>query len=471
MARGERRCVHMGDVVTPASEFSAEFDLKRVAGMIVYEESHKAKTGIGDGAQRGQGALTAGRITPHRSAPRPQRYLLDQMKTQHPTSLAVVAVDWTGHRLAYLAAVLVRARDLDLPIVVVVDPQAVESSEWATFVAPLLAEPSATARVVERDWSGESRQVFGELASDHSHLIVLEADHYLDDLAVMMLKNRSVRVTAQLMREPRNPLAPSLSPGERLIALAKTPLLLALGRLSSGRCDLRLLTSPLFGSGPIAGRLIRMGAVRPLIDPVLTDRVLSQRSSELSDQQVRDPSGSSDSVAVIGKIDERKSVSALLKAWIVEPRLHAVRLELCGSGDGDPGIWELIHQARDAGATVEFPDRFVSDAEIDVAIATSSAVICAYTGDIPSGVAALALDGGCPVIAFSDTRLGDALEQHTIGVAVADLSPATLLQAIERAGTLDREQIAHTATQLHDRATTSVFATDLLAQAIAGRST
>lgn len=378
------------------------------------------------------------------------------MTTEAKERLAVVALDWTGHRLPYLTGVIDAVAVAERRVSVVVDKRARSADEWSA-----MGDRADGCELIEVN-GDRPADVLAELATRFDRLIVLDADRMLLDVVRLAATNRKICLTLQFMREPRLLSAPgeSLTPKDRAVGAAKTTLLAALPRLSRGRVRIHLLRSPLFEFGSPARQLERAGVLRPIIDPVLRsadDDPTAPASTALA------PSGSSQaSVAILGRLDERKYVAEHLAEWERHQPLHDTRLVLCGSSFDDSEIADGVAAAQKAGASVDFPDRFATDAEMDAVIAAATAVVCTYRSDIPSGIAALAVSAGCPIIAMADTRLGSAAQRHGIGAAITHVRGPELVRAIAACAELDRVEVSATAAALHETATLLHFGRQLL---------
>jgi len=359
---------------------------------------------------------------------------------------AVASIEWTGHRLLYLEAVLKEAARQNRPHLVFVDTKALEAPEWPRIEATL---DGHSLRPVDF-----GRVDLGEvLPMGLERVIVLEADALMYQFTKLLRARPGLHASLQLMREPDRGI---LGHASRALASrsAKTALIITLRKMFGSRCSVHVLRSPLFPPSPTTRFLKRRGWCTTLTDPVLSPPVAVAPLSTPSDQ---DPPFA----LITGQLNARKSLDALLATWHHEA-LQPYKLMLKGRVSDGTDVAGLVVEARARGANVELDSRYFSDAELADLMASASAVLCLHQSDVPSGVAALAVQTGCPVVAFAHTQLGQALAAHGLGTAIDAVDGRQLATALDACVQLSRSNTRSIAAKLHEDATTEAFSRQLL---------
>lgn len=365
---------------------------------------------------------------------------------------AVVSIEWTGHRLLYLEAVIVEATRQGRPYLVIVDKKALNAPEWPRIDAALVGGHSL------HTVDFEAVDLKQALPESIEHVVALEADSLMINFLRILRERPRLRASLQLMREPDDA---GLGHGARSLAAsgAKAALIGVLNRRFGSRCRIHVLRSPLFPPTSVTKTLAAKGWCTTLVDPVLNS------DGPQTNHVVRNghPTDGTPIALVTGQLNARKSLESLLDAW-ADPALRGYRLVLSGRVVGDTPVRRLVDEARQLGADVELNEGYLSDDDLSRAMAEAAAVLCLYQSDVPSGVAALAIQAGCPVVAFANTRLGRALAARGLGAAVTDIEGRELVAAIETCRALSRTSVARTAADLHESATTEVFSRQLLGE-------
>lgn len=362
---------------------------------------------------------------------------------------AVLSSRWDGHQLLYIEAILIEATHQGRRVLVVVDERARRVPDWQR-VSDLLAGHDLVTVDFEHDNFEDA------LPSWIERVIILEGDRVLRSMPRILARRRHLHAAVLLMREPG--VRGHASSSWRLTVLAaKTVLVSLLSALFGSRCEIHVLRSPLFPPSSTTRRLVAAGRCVTIFDPVL--------KSSRSELETRVGTGLSDAkpiALVVGRLDERKSLEELLQVWAT-PDLSPYRLELRGEVHY-PNFEDFLQRALQGGADVLVENRHLTDDELLGATLEASAVLCLHKWSLPSGIAALALDAGCPVIGLSGTSLGDAVQTHKLGAAVRTISGKELAAAIDVCHRLPRSEIRARAASLHEVATTTHFGKQLLGE-------
>lgn len=369
---------------------------------------------------------------------------------------AVTSINWTGHRLLYLEAVLIEAAKQGRPHLVIVDERALSAPEWGRVDDVLEGHSLRTVNFDRTDLAAA-------LPASIERVIALEADSLMTHFMAMLRGRPHLHASLQLMREPtlhlaREPEERHANSGQGARAFAssgaKTALIGALGIMFGSRCQIHVLRSPLFPPTSVTRALASRGWCTTIVDPVLGP----QRSAAPTNIK---PSTTPPIALVTGQLNARKSLGSLLETW-PDPALGPYRLMLRGRISDDTKVHQLVEQAHRRGADVDLDDRYLSDDALNQVMQEASAVLCLHQSDVPSGVAALAVQAGCPVVAFSHTQLGKALAANGLGCAIDSIDGTQLAQAIETCTTLSRTAIRETAASMHAHATVELFSQQLL---------
>jgi len=358
---------------------------------------------------------------------------------------AVVSVGWTGHRLLYLEAVLAEATRQGRAQLVIVDVRALDAPEWPRIDQMLVGHELHAVNF-------EKVTLKQALPFSIERVIALEADALMVEFFRILKDRPQLQASLQLMREPDADLVQ----GSRTLASsgAKAALIVALSTRYGLRCRIHVLRSPLFPPASLTKTLVSKGRCTTIVDPVLSP------TNPVPDSDVR-PDAAPPTALVTGQLNARKSIDTLLDAW-PDTALRPYRLVLRGRISDDTDVHGLTAVARAKGADVVVDDQYLTDDELGRAMHEASAVLCLHRSDVPSGVAALAIQAGCPVIAFAHTQLGKALSARGLGVAIKDVDGPELAAALRTCMTLSREGIRQSAARIHEHATTQVFSQQLL---------
>lgn len=370
--------------------------------------------------------------------------------------VAVVCHGWTGHRLHYLACLVDFAASMpeSLQVIPVVDAHVSDTGEWAETLAP--------RNVSAYTWQGlagasqiERVQALRQLASEFDRVVVLDAETWLLPAVIARLTRAKPNLGLQLTREPLLPRPTSLKAMRTMCAgVAKAALVVA----ASGRdTDVYVLESPLFGLAGLASWMQQTGRCIGLVDPVLASA--SPRSEPNSDSADRPR------VSIVGSLDDpRKAVPDVLRAFSGSAELSA-SYELVLAGRASTKVTDAVDGARRTGCPIDLRPHHLSERELLSVIDSSIALLCLSPEDMPSGLATIATQRGCPVIAMRSTRLGVAVDYHGLGASIADIDPSSLTEAIGVCLQRDRDRVRTTSHALMADATPQRFATTLLRSA------
>jgi len=367
-----------------------------------------------------------------------------------PPIEAVLSVDWSGHRLLYIEAILLEAHRQNRRQLVIVDSRALLAPTWKRVDALLGDHELLT---VDFQTAGLRNAVPPHI----QRVIVLEADHELPHIPNILRRRRDLHAVLLLMREPG---VEGLAQAARAKAVSMTKIaFINILKVFGSRCEVHILKSPLFKVSSSTASLVASNKARTILDPVL--KLGRTAVNRTADNSVRAHTTSAKPTAlVVGRIDSRKSIKSLFAAW-PESVLSHCQLVLRGEVHHEH-FFELLAEAKAKGADILLDDRHLSDDELHHALIEATVVFCLYDSSLPSGVAALAIDAGCPVIGFSHTNLGQAVSSYKLGTTVSSIDGKQLARAIEICQGLSRSEIQKRAACLHEHATTAHFAAQLL---------
>lgn len=365
---------------------------------------------------------------------------------REPTE-AVVSVFWAGHRLLYIEAILLEATRQNRRQLVIVDDTALNAPDWCR-VEELLGDEHQLLTV-----DFQKTKLKDALPQSIERVIILEGDPILPQMPNLLRVRKGLSSALLLMREP-GIIGPASARRVTTVNVTKRVLITILNSLFGSRCKIHVLTSPLFPPSSATQNLAAAGRCSVILDPVLkSDR--EQPGAETMTSGAEPPT-----VLVAGRLDIRKSLKELLAAW-PDAALANHRLALRGEIHHEH-FDELLNEAVAQGAAIEVENRHLSDDELHDAFLQASAVLCLHKWSLPSGVAALAIDAGCPVIGFADTNLGKAIVSQQVGAVVDRIEGPLLAAAIDTCRSLSRSDIIDRASALHADATTEHFSAQLL---------
>lgn len=360
---------------------------------------------------------------------------------------AVVSIDWAGHRLLYIEAILIEATRQNRRQLVIVDTTALKAPDWYR-VERLLGDEHQLLTVDFKN--AKLKQALPQFIE---RLIILEGDPVLPQMLNLLRVRKGLSSALLLMREP-GVVGPASARRVTTVNATKRALITILHSLFRSRCEIHVLRSPLFPPSSVTQNLAAAGRCSVIVDPVLkANRNRTDSGTEL-------PSDRPPTVLVAGRLDIRKSLKELLAVW-PDPALANYRLALRGEVHHEH-FDDLLDEATLRGAAIDVDDRHLSDDELHDAFVQATAVLCLHKWSLPSGVAALAIDAGCPVVGFAHTNLGKAIVSKQLGAVVDRIEGQQLAEAIDRCRSLPRSDILDRANALHANATTEHFSAQLL---------
>lgn len=365
-----------------------------------------------------------------------------QTAIDEPTE-AVLTEEWNGHRLFYIEALLVAAKRQNRRILLILDKSAAQAPNWDRIESLLEAH-----WLLQVDFATTTIEEC--LPASVKRLVVLEADAMLTDVPRLLRRNKGLMLSLLVMREPGFKAAGSAA-RSTVVTLTKAALVAALVTSFRSRCEIHILRSALFPPSLATRVLCSSRHCVSILDPLLG----SGKAKDAGVQPAQTPIA-----LVIGRLDARKSLDELLPAW-THPSLAGYRLDLRGEVDHE-NFDALVHSAISAGADISVLDRHLTDDEMGVAFDDASAALCLYTSGLPSGIAALALEAGCPVIGFAHTKLGAAIVRNRLGAVVNSADAPQLVNALNECRDLSRIEVQRTARSLQQLATTERFSAQLL---------
>jgi glycosyltransferase involved in cell wall biosynthesis len=163
-------------------------------------------------------------------------------------------------------------------------------------------------------------------------------------------------------------------------------------------------------------------------------------------------------VLLFGRIEAYKGATTLIDAVDLISRKHPILLTIAGAGQVEPSVARRLSQLQPKPMVI---NRFVGDGEIAELFASSDVVAIPYDEATQSGVAALALAFGVPVIATRVGGLPELVIPGTTGLLVPPKNAAAFADALAQLSepdVLNRLRVATAAQVTHhlgwDRAAT-----------------
>ncbi|MCC4266749.1 hypothetical protein [Microbacterium schleiferi] len=154
--------------------------------------------------------------------------------------------------------------------------------------------------------------------------------------------------------------------------------------------------------------------------------------------------GSSDGrvwIGLLGALNARKNVTRVLDAAaaIEDPQRIGVLLAGRVAPAYSAELAVSLDAARARGVTVHLEDRFLTDAELDFAIAAVDVAVTAYSHDAPSGIFGKAASVGTYVVAAGNQSLREAIAPLGYRAIYSELSLTGLRAALTEAVTSSQE--------------------------------
>lgn len=204
--------------------------------------------------------------------------------------------------------------------------------------------------------------------------------------------------------------------------------LLILGLSGSRRTvDVHLIEDPLAHGEDRAWRAPLSGAQSRLDDPGdLLDADETKLPPELAGVSETVPI-----VGVLGSIDDRKRIPAILDAWRCSQARYTARLVVAGAQHGSAHD-ALVKLDAGLGESVTVVDRYLANGEMHAVLMRCSCILVLYDGGMSSGVLIAAASAGRWVITASGTRTQRVATMAGIGIS-SSIAPSALALAIDTA--------------------------------------
>jgi glycosyltransferase involved in cell wall biosynthesis len=316
----------------------------------------------------------------------------------------------SGHRLAWVAVLIVELARRGQPVSLVVPEAVMSSPEYATHLLPI--EDLFT--VSQRDDLVSARGMRSALRSARQRgnaAIVPGADALLATVVVLAVCRSLPNPTSLVVLRPPKPRGS----GWRfaVVRVAKSSLIWTVDRLIGG-ADIVLLEDPLSTDStriwPAAFRDERFR----LDDPFdLFVRPVSSCPAE-----IRDLSALTPVIAIVGAIDHRKKLPLAIAGWQARVDTSA-RLIVAGRQTDGVADW-LAAQGVGTLDNITFINRYLSNQEMTWIVERSRGLVVLYDGGTSSGVVIAAGAIGRWVIASNGSRTGQVALDHRFGIACSE---------------------------------------------------
>jgi glycosyltransferase involved in cell wall biosynthesis len=330
-------------------------------------------------------------------------------------------LEWrhTGHRLAYVAAIVRSVPHDAAPAILETSAEAAASVEYAEHLLPLEQSGTLIRDVSEIGTGNRALVASLRRARKLKEVVVLpEADRVLPVLAAVWLTRGLPRPTSIIVMRPPQ----WRDGGVRALpwALTKAALLTAFA-LATGSFDVHLLEDPLAG-GP--DRVWRW--------PFESERLrLNDPSDLVNDSDVCLPpellGESRPMIAVVGAIDERKNLPLILAAWHQTHARDDSVLVIAGRHSSE--VRNLV-ASEGPGPSIISIDRYLSNAEMAAVLHACRGLFVLHDGGISSGLLTKAASLGRWVIALEGSRTGRTAKAAGVG-EIAQPTPIDLARAID----------------------------------------
>jgi len=126
-------------------------------------------------------------------------------------------------------------------------------------------------------------------------------------------------------------------------------------------------------------------------------------------------------ILVLGAIDERKAVDALIDCLVTDTTLNPYTVVIAGRVAEDVRVYlkSPAPEALSASRRLFVVDRFLEDSELTNCFRATDAVWVGYRNHAyMSGVLVLAGMAGLPIVGTNSGEIGHLIERHLIGVGV-----------------------------------------------------
>jgi len=320
-----------------------------------------------------------------------------------------------GHRLDYVSLLVDHLRAANKAHVVVTTRQVLDSVEWRS------KQSLRGVTICETVGRRLEPDLLRRVRDDGGTLVIPDGDKHL---ARVVLSPRALPRTRLLVMRGHP------QPGIRAnFVFAAKLLVVAFGRL---RRQLTLLS--LEATHHTQERSLQALGVRAVLDPVTLRPLTTARE----DWKLRmGLAETTEVVAVIGDLSERKSIMEVLQAW--DQSLPSSRvLALVGTPSESARLAFEAHAARHP-ANYFLRLEYVSDEEFDGWIQVADCVLMAYTDEASSGVLLKCAAAGTPVI-VAGSRLVRAIarELEVPSILVPEIGVESLRLALGKIGRLGR---------------------------------
>jgi hypothetical protein len=330
-------------------------------------------------------------------------------------------LEWrhTGHRLAYVAAIIRSVPHDAAPAVLETSAEAAASVEYAEHLLPLEQSGMFIRDISEIGAGNRALAASLRRARKLKEVVVLpEADRVLPVLAAAWLTRGLPRPTSIILMRPPH----WRDGGVRALPWALTKaVFLAAFALATRSFDVHLLEDPLAaGQDRVWRRPFESERLR-LNDPcdLLSDSDVCLPSELLGDNRPM--------IAVVGAIDQRKNLPLILAAWQLSHAQEDSVLVIAGRHSSEAR--SLVASEGSGPSTVSI-DRYLSNAEMAAVLHACRGLFVLQDGGISSGLLTKAASLGRWVIALEGSRTGRAAKSAGVGV-LAQPTPIDLALAID----------------------------------------
>lgn len=337
-----------------------------------------------------------------------------------------------GHRLSYVAAVAKAVRSLSVETVVALPRHAIATEEYRAFIDPLDPAITVDSWIPDYRWKAAGaalercfylRKAVARVRADY--VLIPHGDGMVQAAAVLPpLQWGLSRVPMEVLVMRGSFLDPRSSLLGRAKSLASR-MTLARGRWDSIHLiDFRLWNALKRIRPQVADRFHLMPDPVPVPEPW---------TKEAARRDLGVPTEGT-YLTIAGAIDQRKGVQELLSAMREAPDLDVTLLL---AGKQAPQVREWVAQARarsNLPGRIVSCDRFLTDRELDAAIAASDVVATVYPGHVgPASILMRALAAGRPVLGSSDGWIGEVIRTFSVGWEGPPSDPLALAGALRRA--------------------------------------
>lgn len=322
-------------------------------------------------------------------------------------TISILECNPDGHRLDYVHYIIEghNSQSDEVPILLTT-PLVVESQKWQSY-----EKKSATPWVFGN--INSLIDVASTLAEMNSKkLIIPDGDKWLLEAIRLRLRKKIPETRILLLRT-------NFQPFKRVKSNLRTAVKLGLVAFCSLVPGLKVF------------RLVPPGQAisrsRDLEDPVqVTTSLLQHKALGVTQLQ-----NGRDTFAIVGAIDSRKNVEALLEALPMSNRPLNVLLAGRFSPEYLEQLNPQIEMLRGNALEIVVVNRLLTEQELDSFIALADCVVTAHTNNASSGIALKALALGTPVLAAGSKALRKLIRRYSKNSYWVPLTVDSLARAID----------------------------------------